>query len=58
MHAGHVLVAPQRTVARFSDMDSDEVSDLWQLVHTVAKCIEAEHEAHSMSLVMQVCVTI
>jgi diadenosine tetraphosphate (Ap4A) HIT family hydrolase len=49
-----VLIAPVRVVARFRDMRSEEVADLWQLAQAVAAALEAHYAADSMSLVIQV----
>jgi hypothetical protein len=55
--AGHVLISPQRVVARFSELSADEVADLWQLTQKVSACMEHVYKAQAASLVIQVCCT-
>ena len=50
---GHVLVIPRRVVPRFSDLTSEEVSDLFQQVQKVGNVIEKEYESESLTITMQ-----
>eukprot|EP01025_Chloroclados_australasicus_P018307 TRINITY_DN19524_c0_g1_i2.p1 TRINITY_DN19524_c0_g1~~TRINITY_DN19524_c0_g1_i2.p1 ORF type:complete len:168 (-),score=29.11 TRINITY_DN19524_c0_g1_i2:436-939(-) len=50
---GHVLISPQRVVARFGDMTPDEAGDLWQLAHRLTGFLEKHFSADSLSLVIQ-----
>ncbi|XP_022081529.1 bis(5'-adenosyl)-triphosphatase-like isoform X1 [Acanthaster planci] len=50
---GHVLVCPLRKVERFRDMTSDEVSDMFLSVHTIAKALEVHYEVTAMSVGLQ-----
>ncbi|VVC41049.1 Hypothetical protein CINCED_3A009336 [Cinara cedri] len=50
---GHVLVAPQRIVAKFTELSKDEVNDLFLAVQKVEKVIEQIHNANSSTIVIQ-----
>ena len=50
---GHVLVCPLRKVARFGELMSHEVSDLWQTAQHVSRVIEKQLKATSLSLSIQ-----
>ncbi|KAL4859429.1 Bifunctional bis(5'-adenosyl)-triphosphatase/adenylylsulfatase FHIT [Chlorella vulgaris] len=50
---GHVLVSPKRVVARFAELDSAEVADLWCLVQRVGSAIEPYFGAQSLTLAIQ-----
>ncbi|KAL1922516.1 uncharacterized protein VTP21DRAFT_10055 [Calcarisporiella thermophila] len=50
---GHVLVISRRVVPRFTELSSEEVSDLWVSAQTVAKVIEKEYNAESLTFAIQ-----
>eukprot|EP00794_Sanderia_malayensis_P006356 gene6356-7084_t len=50
---GHVLVATLRDAPRFSDLNEDEVADLFVSAQKVSKIIEKEYEATSLSIAIQ-----
>ncbi|KAJ1662486.1 Dinucleoside triphosphate hydrolase [Coemansia sp. RSA 1813] len=50
---GHVLVATQRKVARFNDLTSDEVSDLFAQGQRVSKMIERVYQAKGLTVTIQ-----
>eukprot|EP00842_Homolaphlyctis_polyrhiza_P001459 jgi/Hompol1/2313/HPOL_001972-RA len=50
---GHVMVISRRVVQRFKDLTSDEVSDLFLSAHEIAKVIEKQYAAESMSITIQ-----
>ena len=50
---GHVLVVPQRRVARFNDLSEEEAIDLILSVQRVSRIIEKVYEATSLSLAIQ-----
>ncbi|RHZ74366.1 hypothetical protein Glove_225g64 [Diversispora epigaea] len=50
---GHVLVASFRVVQRFSDLTSEEVSDMYISAQKIGKIVEREYNGTSLSLVMQ-----
>ena len=50
---GHVLVCPRRVVAKFTDLTSDEISDLWRSVARVQRQIERMHDTTSSTLAIQ-----
>ncbi|KAJ1330143.1 hypothetical protein BSLG_009673 [Batrachochytrium salamandrivorans] len=47
------LVVSRRVVPRFIDLTPDEASDLFKSAHQIAKIIEKEHNAESLSIAMQ-----
>ncbi|KAJ2534893.1 Dinucleoside triphosphate hydrolase [Coemansia sp. RSA 1933] len=50
---GHVLVATQRSVARFNELTSDEVTDLFAQGQRVSKMIERVYQAKGMTMTIQ-----
>ena len=40
---GHVLVCPKRVTARFTDLEPNEVQELFSAVHTVSRVVERHH---------------
>ncbi|XP_066369116.1 bifunctional bis(5'-adenosyl)-triphosphatase/adenylylsulfatase FHIT-like [Miscanthus floridulus] len=50
---GHVLVCPKREVKRFTDLSSDETSDLWVTAKEVGVCLEQYHKASSLTFAIQ-----
>ncbi|ETV78011.1 hypothetical protein, variant [Aphanomyces astaci] len=50
---GHVLVIPKRRVARFLDLDGDEVADLWHAAQHVAKRLQAHYNAEAYTFSIQ-----
>ncbi|KAI9183396.1 Dinucleoside triphosphate hydrolase [Blastocladiella emersonii ATCC 22665] len=50
---GHVLVCPRRLAPRFSDLTSDEVTDLWLTAQTVGRVVEREYEGSSLTFSVQ-----
>ncbi|XP_047123280.1 bis(5'-adenosyl)-triphosphatase [Hydra vulgaris] len=50
---GHILVAPQRCVERFADLNSDEISDLFLTTQTVSKIVQKHFNATSMTIAIQ-----
>jgi diadenosine tetraphosphate (Ap4A) HIT family hydrolase len=50
---GHVLVATQRSVEKFTELSPVEVADLFQTVQRVQKAIEQEHEANAATIALQ-----
>ncbi|XP_050427011.1 nitrilase and fragile histidine triad fusion protein NitFhit isoform X2 [Adelges cooleyi] len=50
---GHVLVAPLRSMEKLSDLNEDEVKDLFLLVQKVEKTVETLHNTKSASIVIQ-----
>lgn len=46
-------MAPIRTAAKFTELSSDEVRDLFLTVQKSQKVIEKLHETNSSSIVMQ-----
>lgn len=48
-----MLVAPYRTVAKFTELSNDEVKDLFLAVQKVQKTIEQMHNTNSSSIVIQ-----
>uniref|UniRef100_A0A7S1SP94 HIT domain-containing protein n=1 Tax=Tetraselmis chuii TaxID=63592 RepID=A0A7S1SP94_9CHLO len=50
---GHVLVSPVRIVPRFSDLNPDEVADMWTTAHEVGKKLEPHYGASSMTYAIQ-----
>jgi bis(5'-adenosyl)-triphosphatase len=50
---GHVLLIPRRVVKRFTELTSDEVTDLFQSAARVAPLIEREFGGQSLTLTIQ-----
>lgn len=50
---GHVLVIPTRVVARFCDLSSEEVCDLFQTAQRIGRIIEPLFEAKALTVAMQ-----
>ena len=50
---GHVLVSPLRVVDRFSDLTEAEVSDLFLSTQRIARVVEQEFGASSVSIAIQ-----
>eukprot|EP00742_Colponemidia_sp_Colp-10_P006920 GILJ01007423.1.p1 GENE.GILJ01007423.1~~GILJ01007423.1.p1 ORF type:complete len:193 (-),score=25.04 GILJ01007423.1:252-764(-) len=50
---GHVLVLPNRVVARFADLEQDEVADLWIAAQTIGRQLEKHYNAQSMTFAIQ-----
>lgn len=48
-----MLVAPHRTVPKFTELSNDEVTDLFLVVQKVQKAIEQLHNSNSSSIVIQ-----
>lgn len=48
-----VLVVPRRVVPRFKDLTSDEVTDMFQSAHEIAKVIEREFHGESLTITIQ-----
>ncbi|GET00950.1 bis(5'-adenosyl)-triphosphatase isoform X1 [Rhizophagus clarus] len=51
--AGHVLLTPFRVVKRYSDLNSEEVCDLFLSAQKVGKVIEREYKGTSLTFVIQ-----
>ncbi|RIA93746.1 HIT-like domain-containing protein [Glomus cerebriforme] len=51
--AGHVLLAPIRLVQRYSDLNSDEVCDLFLSAQKIGKVIEREYQGTSLTFAIQ-----
>ncbi|PRT56222.1 Bifunctional bis(5'-adenosyl)-triphosphatase/adenylylsulfatase FHIT [Wickerhamiella sorbophila] len=50
---GHVLVCPIRPVERFSQLNPEEVADLFQAVHSVSRAIETYYGAQALNISIQ-----
>lgn len=50
---GHVLVSPIRVVKRFCDLTEEEVADLFTSTQKIARIIEKEYGATSLSIAIQ-----
>lgn len=50
---GHVLVIPKRVIPRFSDLTTDEVTDLYSSVYTISQRIETVYAADGLNVAMQ-----
>lgn len=50
---GHVLVATHRVVARFGELTSDEVADLFQCAHRIAPVLQSAFNATALTLALQ-----
>ena len=49
-----VLVATHRVVARFGELTSDEVADLFQCAHRIAPVLQSAFNATALTLALQV----
>jgi bis(5'-adenosyl)-triphosphatase len=49
-----VLVLPKRVVPRITDLDADEVSDLFLAVQSVGKAVEKAYGAEALTVSVQV----
>jgi len=50
---GHVLVCPARRVARFNDLTTSEVTDLFQTVQRVSRMVERVFGASALNIAIQ-----
>lgn len=50
---GHVLICPRRYVRRFSQLEAEEVTDLFQAVHLVSKAVEKYYKADAINFAIQ-----
>lgn len=50
---GHVLICPRRYVRRFSQLEPDEVTDLFQAVQLVSKAVENYYKADAINFAIQ-----
>lgn len=50
---GHVLVCPDREVARFNQLSTEEVADLFMATRAVAKSLERFYGADSLNIAIQ-----
>ncbi|GIL98845.1 hypothetical protein Vretimale_4153 [Volvox reticuliferus] len=50
---GHVLVSTKRVVQRFTDLTTEEVSDLWLLAQHIGRVVEPQYGAQSLTLAIQ-----
>ncbi|GLI68682.1 hypothetical protein VaNZ11_013168, partial [Volvox africanus] len=50
---GHVLVSTKRIVQRFTDLTTEEVSDLWLLAQRIGRVVEPHYGARSLTLAIQ-----
>eukprot|EP01088_Endostelium_zonatum_P019009 TRINITY_DN6364_c0_g1_i1.p1 TRINITY_DN6364_c0_g1~~TRINITY_DN6364_c0_g1_i1.p1 ORF type:complete len:163 (-),score=32.19 TRINITY_DN6364_c0_g1_i1:65-520(-) len=50
---GHVLIVTNKPVARFTELEQDEATDLFTCAHIVGKVVEKHHKADSLSIVIQ-----
>lgn len=50
---GHILVSPLRPIARLSQLNQDEVIDLFALVHKLAPILEQTYQAEAMTISLQ-----
>ena len=48
-----VLISPIRCVERFSQLNSEEINDLFQSTQLIAKKIEEFYQAKSLSIAIQ-----
>ncbi|KAJ3182304.1 hypothetical protein HDU87_008466 [Geranomyces variabilis] len=48
-----VLVLPRRVVQRFADLSREEVADLFLSAHTIAKKVETQYKAESLTITIQ-----
>ena len=49
-----MLIAPQREVERFADLNAEEVSDLFATTQKVSKVVQKHFNASSMTVAIQV----
>ncbi|KAJ1512778.1 hypothetical protein HMI55_006107 [Coelomomyces lativittatus] len=50
---GHVLVLPRRVIGRFSELSSEEVSDLWLSAQSIGQVIQKVFNATSLTFAIQ-----
>ncbi|CAD7929472.1 unnamed protein product [Amoebophrya sp. A120] len=50
---GHVLVIPKRIAARFKELSTDEVTDLYQSVHKISSVLEPHFQASGLNIAQQ-----
>lgn len=50
---GHVLVCPIRHVERFSQLNPEEVADLFHAVHSVSRAVETYYGADALNIAIQ-----
>lgn len=50
---GHVLVIPRRRVPRFTNLSTEEVSDLWATAKKVGKALESYFRSSSLTFTIQ-----
>ncbi|ODN80752.1 hypothetical protein, variant [Cryptococcus amylolentus CBS 6039] len=50
---GHVLICPKRVVPRLADLNTEEVSDLFQSVQHVGKVLEQVYKAQALTVSLQ-----
>eukprot|EP01097_Dermamoeba_algensis_P002982 TRINITY_DN2192_c0_g1_i1.p2 TRINITY_DN2192_c0_g1~~TRINITY_DN2192_c0_g1_i1.p2 ORF type:complete len:153 (-),score=21.47 TRINITY_DN2192_c0_g1_i1:79-537(-) len=50
---GHVLVIPQRKVARFCELTDEEVSDLWISAKRIGSVVQTAFKAQSLTFAVQ-----
>lgn len=50
---GHVLISPRRVVPRFSDLSSEEVTDLFLTAQRVGRMVERVFEADALNIAIQ-----
>ena len=51
---GHILVIPQRVVARISELREDEVSDLFLSVQRISSTLQRYYKAEGTTISLQV----
>jgi bis(5'-adenosyl)-triphosphatase len=51
---GHLLVVSRRLVPRFTELTPDEVADLFTSAQRIARMVETEYQAESITLAVQV----
>eukprot|EP00922_Rhytidocystis_sp_ex-Travisia-forbesii_P018173 GHVS01027043.1.p1 GENE.GHVS01027043.1~~GHVS01027043.1.p1 ORF type:complete len:177 (+),score=25.03 GHVS01027043.1:372-902(+) len=50
---GHVLIITRRLVQHFTDLNDDEVADMWLMARTVGNCVKKLYEADGLNFAMQ-----
>lgn len=50
---GHVLVVPQRVVARMEDLTNDEYIDMWQSVRDIQSMLKTHYKATGFNIAVQ-----
>ena len=50
---GHVLVCPRRVAPRLSDLNPEELSDLFSTVQRIGRLVERVYKASSLNVAMQ-----